>query len=217
MKTIISILAVSIFLSGSSAFAQSKYKQLKSDYEKLDARVNYLELEIERLTRLIMEPQDSPDVVKQPKQKPPSVIYPGKKDGASGKTGESNQAESANQGDDAHKTGDKGDEKGYNDSGALYGKLGGGGGSALDMGGWQWDFEPRPDDTSSESGKIVFEIKLNKHGKIVSVRTIERSVSNTVALIYEKEVQRLTFSKTSSSFSAPETTTGKITFIIKAK
>ena len=170
--------------------------------------------------------QESPDVVEQPKEKkevkkvekkPPPKLYPGKKDGASGETGDAKQAESANHGDETNKIGDKGDEKGTIDSRSLYGKLGGGGGSALDMAGWRWDFEPRPDDRSSESGKIVFEIKIDSRGEIISVRTLERSVSNTVALLYEREVQGLTFSKTSSSISAPSSTTGKITFIIKAK
>ena len=97
------------------------------------------------------------------------------------------------------------------------GKFGSGGGSSLEMAGWIWDFEPRPDDKTPESGRIVFEIKVDERGKIISVKTLERSVSNTVALLYEKEVERLTFSKTSTISSVPSTTTGKITFIIKAK
>ena len=169
--------------------------------------------------------QESPDVVEPPKQqeeqkkveqKPPPVLYPGKKDGAGGDTGDSETARTANQGDDTKKVGDKGVEEGSVDSRALYGNMGGGGGSTLDMVGWRWDREPRPDDTTSESGKIVFEIKIDDKGEIISVRTLERSVSSTVALLYQKEVERLTFIKTSSGGSTPETTTGKITFIIKA-
>jgi protein TonB len=174
----------------------------------------------------VVTTQDSPDVVEQPKkqevvkkveQKPPSVLYPGKKDGAGGKAGDSKEAETANHGDNADEVGDKGVEEGTLDSRALYGKSGGGGGSSLDMAGWRWDFEPRPDDPSSESGKLVFEIKIDSNGEVTNVKTLERSVSSTIALLYQKEVEGLTFSKTSNSTSAPSSTTGKITFIIKAK
>lgn len=194
--------------------------------ETVDQPVETTETNVADLPQEEVTNQDSPDVVEQPKekeevkkveQKPPPVLYPGKKDGASGKTGESSEAQAADHGDDSDKAGDKGVEKGTIDSRALYGKLGGGGGSSLEISGWIWDFEPRPDDKSSESGKIVFEIKIDERGEIISVKTLERSVSNTVALLYEKEVERLTFTKTSTISSAPSTTTGKITFIIKAK
>jgi outer membrane biosynthesis protein TonB len=169
--------------------------------------------------------QDSQDVVEQPKakeetkkveQKPPPVLYPGNKDGASGKTGESSEAQKADHGDNTNKTGDKGVEEGTIDARAIYGELGGGGNSKLEIPGWIWVSEPRPDDKSNESGKIVFEILIDERGEIISVKTLEKSVSNTLVQLYQKEVERLTFTKTSTNSTTPSTTTGKITFTIKA-
>ncbi|MEQ8927374.1 MAG: hypothetical protein RLO81_16255 [Fulvivirga sp.] len=143
------------------------------------------------------------------------VVKP--EEGASGKTGESNSQQNANHGDDTNKVGDKGDEQGTLDSRALYGNAGGGGGSALDMTGWIWDFKPKPNDTSDENGRIVFEIKIDDQGEILSVRTLERSVSPTVEKIYRSEVEKLTFSKTSDNSLVAPVSTGRITFVIKSK
>jgi len=122
-----------------------------------------------------------------------------------------------NFGDNTNKVGDKGDDEGDLDARALYGNKGGGGGSSLDMSGWLWDWVPQPNDPTSESGKIVFEIKIDEQGEILSVRTIERSVSPAVERIYREEVQKLTFSKTSENTQPAPLSAGKITFIIKAK
>ncbi|QSE96711.1 hypothetical protein [Fulvivirga lutea] len=154
------------------------------------------------------------EVEKKPEVKK-EVVKP--EEGASGKTGESTSQQKANHGDDANKVGDKGDEKGTLDSRALYGNAGGGGGSALDMTGWIWDFKPKPNDTSNENGRIVFEIKIDDQGEILSVRTIERSVSPTVEKIYRSEVEKLTFSKTSDNSLVAPVSTGRITFVIKSK
>ena len=87
----------------------------------------------------------------------------------------------------------------------------------MDMSGWMWDFEPKPDDTSSETGRIVFEIKVDDQGEILSVRRLESTVSPTVEKIYRQEVEKLTFSKTSSNAIVAPISTGKITFVIKSK
>lgn len=138
-------------------------------------------------------------------------------DGAEGKTGESSSQQEANHGDNENQLGDKGDEQGTLDSRALYGQSGGGGGSALEMTGWIWDFKPKPNDTSVENGRIVFEIKIDDQGEILSVRTVERSVSPAVEKIYRAEVEKLTFSKTSDNSIVAPISTGKITFVIKSK
>lgn len=184
--------------------------------------------------------QESPDVVKKEvvEKKPDPVPQPVKEtpketkeqpkkveeqpktdpaDGAKGTEGESDKQAEVNQGDNTNKTGDKGDEQGSIDSRALYGKQGGGGGSALEMTGWTWDFKPRPNDTSSENGRIVFEIKIDDQGEILSVRTLERSVSPAVEKIYRAEVEKLTFSKTSDNSIVAPVSTGRITFVIKSK
>lgn len=162
----------------------------------------------------VPEPKEEvKEPVKQPEVK--EVINP--ENGANGKEGESTTEQAANNGDDTDKVGDKGDENGTLDARALYGKSGGGGGSALDMAGWLWDFKPKPKDTSSENGRIVFEIKIDDQGEILSVRTIERSVSPTVEKIYRAEVEKLTFSKTSDNSAAAPISTGRITFVIKSQ
>lgn len=126
-------------------------------------------------------------------------------------------AEADSQGDDADVEGDKGDPKGAVDSRALYGTYGGGGGPLLELTGWLWDFEPNPNDTSNENGKIVFEIKIDDKGEIISVRTLEKTVSPAVERIYRSEVESLTFSPIASNTRPAPVSTGKITFIIRSK
>lgn len=78
-----------------------------------------------------------------------------------------------------------------------------------------WDFKPQPKDTSDESGKIVFEIKIDDRGDIISIKTIEKTVSPTVEAIYKAEVEKLTFSKTDNLPPASQSI-GRITFLIKS-
>jgi outer membrane biosynthesis protein TonB len=126
-------------------------------------------------------------------------------------------AETTSQGDDTDVAGDEGDEQGTLDSRALYGTYGGGGGPLLELTGWIWDFAPDPKDTSNENGRIVFEIKIDDMGEIISVRTLEKTVSPAVERIYKNEVASLTFSPISSNTSPAAVSTGKITFIIRSK
>lgn len=130
-----------------------------------------------------------------------------KKENIEGKTG--------NQGDDTNKTGDKGDPKGSLDAKALYGKQGGGsGGSSLDLSGWQWDEIPKPNVPNNESGRVVFEIKVDGDGEIISIKTLERSVSLEAENICRKEIEKLTFTKT--GINVPAVSTGKITFVVRS-
>ncbi len=155
---------------------------------------------------------------KKETEKPVEEVVEENKDTANdGKEENSESDEKASShGDNVDKEGDKGDDEGDLDARALYGKKGGGGGSSLDMTGWMWDFVPKPNDTSDESGRVVFEIKIDDQGEIISVRTVERSVSPTVERIYKQEVLKLTFSKTSDNTRPAPISTGKITFIVKA-
>ncbi len=172
------------------------------------------------------KPEEPKPVVKEekkveeekPEKKPVENKQPEKPaDGAQGDEGESNEPEATNQGDKLDETGDQGDPEGSLDSRALYGNPGGGGGSSLDMAGWMWDFEPKPNDTSSETGRVVFEIKVDDQGEILSVRRLESTVSPAIEKIYRQEVEKLTFSKTSSNAIVAPISTGKITFVIKSK
>ncbi len=114
------------------------------------------------------------------------------------------------------KTGDQGVEDGKVDAKNLMGPQGGGDGSQLDMAGWAWDKAPRPNDTSDQNGKIVFEIKVDSNGEVISVRLLETTVSPEVVKVYQNEVSKLSFSRTSGG-AAPSQSSGKITFLIRSK
>ena len=170
----------------------------------------------------VKEPKEKPEEVKvveekKEEPKPPKVLYPGKKDGAAGTTGEAKDAANANQGDKTDAVGDQGSKDGDVDARALYGKQGGGGGgSMLEMAGWKWDSEPDPKETTDQSGKIVFEVLIDDIGNVTSVKAISYTVSASLVRVYQAEVERLTFTKTSTGL-APPSSKGKITFVIKAK
>jgi len=157
--------------------------------------------------KITEEPNESPETNQPVEEK--------EENGGQGEVEESDEASVANQGDKTDETGDQGMEDGDIDERALYGKPGGGGGTSLELTGWKWDFSPKPKDTSDEEGRIVFEIKIDDQGEIISIKTLEKTVSPTVEKIYKTEVEKLTFSKTDNLPPAP-VSTGKITFIIRS-
>lgn len=168
------------------------------------------------------EPKEQPKVEEKVEEKEPvktPVLYEKKEENTTDGTGETNsEATKANQGDNKDETGDKGQEDGSLDARTLYGNQGGGGGApGLSMSGWVWDFIPNAEDESDENGRLVFEVKIDDEGEIVSVRTLERSVSTTVEKIYRQEIEKLTFTKTSDNHSTAAISTGTITFVIKSK
>ncbi len=159
-------------------------------------------------------------VVKESPKLDPAAVYPKENsitDGANGTEGTSKTPVDSNQGDKPGNTGDQGNPEGKIDARALYGKPGGGGGAALNMTGWDWDFLPKPSDLSNETGHIVFEIKIDDEGEILSIRTIEKSVNESLVKIYRSAVAKLTFSPTSANSRPAPTSTGRITFIIRSK
>ena len=164
----------------------------------------------------------APEKKPQPKKEAPREEVPEKKPVKNNQPSSDSQGKSekepakSNQGDRPGKTGDQGKPRGSVDSKALYGSQGGGGGSRLDLAGWNWDELPRPDDRSDESGRIVFEIKVDDQGEIISVRTIMKTVSPAVEKIYRDEVENLTFHKTAENTRPAPVSTGRITFIIKS-
>ena len=88
-------------------------------------------------------------------------------------------------------------------------------GATLELRGWEWDTVPNPNDTTEEFGKIVFEIKVDKDGEIISIQTIEKTVTPMVEKIYADALRALTFSKTDEAPSG--ISTGKVTFVLVAK
>jgi len=93
---------------------------------------------------------------------------------------------------------------------------GGNEGASLDFSGWIWDFKPRPDDRSEESGKIIFEVTVDEEGEILGVRKIQSNISPVVEKKYRDAVMDLTFSRTSENRSVAATSKGRITFIIQS-
>lgn len=148
--------------------------------------------------------ETSENVEKQEeKEKPkadPNALFPGKSD---------------SQGENSDDSGDQGDPEGEVDAEAMMGPQGGGSGSQLDMSGWKWDSPPRPDDPTQQSGKIVFEIRVDSNGEVISVRTLTTTVSADIVKIYQDEVAKLTFSRTSGGKTAPQSK-GTITFLIRS-
>jgi periplasmic protein TonB len=130
-------------------------------------------------------------------------------------TTEGKEGTAGSHGDDKDKTGDKGNPEGSLDAKSLYGKPGGGGGGpSLELAGWQWDRKPTPSVPPSESGRIVFQIKVDDSGEIVDIKTLERGVSVEAEKACRAEIQKLTFTKTGTN--VPEFSTGKITFVIRS-
>lgn len=157
--------------------------------------------------------------VKEPEK--PKSVYPGKPKSESGGTGTAGTTTAAtgnSSGDDANVAGDKGNPEGKIDSRNLYGKPGGGaGGTGLNLPGWRWDKVPRPNDTSNESGRLVFRIKIDKDGEIESVQKVEGNVSPALEKLYRDEIYKTTFSRTNSGVSSSVGATGTVTFIIQAR
>lgn len=132
-----------------------------------------------------------------------------------------------NNGDKPNTVGDQGDKNGNPDARALYGNPGEGnnpngsggtgGGAALDLAGWMWDSKPTPKDNTNESGRIVFQIKINAEGEIIAITAIEKTVSPALVQFYKAHVEKLTFSKINPTVTPSATTVGKITFIIKTR
>lgn len=170
----------------------------------------------------VVQPVESPIVEKETTQPVKEKETPVKEQAAPAPKKQAaeqlgNDAPSTNQGDDVNKTGDKGKEEGKIDERALYGAKGGASGASLEMAGWQWDFLPKPNDTSNENGKIVFQITIDEDGYIIGVKTLEKTVSPEVEKIYRQAVEDLSFHQTAENIRPAPTSTGKITFIIRSR
>ena len=136
--------------------------------------------------------------------------------GSNGTIGKATGTGGNNNGDDASGVGDKGNPNGKINAKEFYGTPGGAPtGVAFDVSGWSLAGRPSVNDDSDETGKIVFQIKVDGDGEIIQVRQQTSTVSPSVAEVYRKAVQRLKLRPKGGS--TPPTATGTITFIIKAK
>ncbi len=123
-----------------------------------------------------------------------------------------------NNGDDADVPGDKGQENGeINDSDIYKGKPGGGGGAGAQITGWYTEGKPKDNPNFKETGKIVFKIKIDDEGEVISVITHEKSVSSTVELYYKAQVERLSFERKDNNDSTAPFSEGYYTVILQSK
>lgn len=198
---------------------------------------------IAKIDDLTSDDKDSPPITKEPvkdtqkevlkevsqdisQEKPKPITKPQpinsttvleKTTNAGTEDGNSKNGGGNNNGNKVGTVGDMGNPNGDIHADALLGNGGTGGGASLDMSGWVWDEKPVVNDKSAETGKIVFEIKIDDDGEVISVKNIYSTVSRSVANLYEKGVYDLTFSPTSDTGIKANVTTGKIVFIIKSR
>jgi protein TonB len=182
---------------------------------------------VEEVVEQPVSKEESPVVVKETKKE--IVVKPVKEDTKKEEKKEVKVADTkpadengnpipANQGDDKNKVGDKGSEEGSLDAKALYGKQGGGGGGVgLDLAGWNWDEIPRPNIPNNElNGIIVFEIKVDENGEIISYKVLEKTLSIEAEKACKEAIEKLTFTKKSGA-SVPDVSTGKISFRVRTQ
>ncbi len=125
------------------------------------------------------------------------------------------------EGNDANKTGNKGQPEGTLDPNAQYtGKAGGGSngdGMSLSMAGWAWADQPKlPSLPDNEDGRIVFEIECDADGEIVGIKTLERGLSPRAEQLLKEEIRKNSLVRTSGG-QAPERSKGRIVFILKTR
>ncbi len=136
--------------------------------------------------------------------------------GSNGTNGKASGTAGNSNGDRPGNVGDQGNPNGKIDAGSLYGKPGGSSqGVALNISGWGMGSRPQINDDSDESGKIVFELKVDDSGDIISIRVKETTVSQSVVEVYKRAVSRMKL--VPKSDNVPPVSTGTLTFIIKSK
>ncbi|WP_258104963.1 hypothetical protein [Marinoscillum sp. MHG1-6] len=150
--------------------------------------------------------EDKTEPVKEEPKINPQALMSGAKDGHP----------NASQGTNTNSKGDQGKEEGTIDGRSLYGSQGSADGASLNMAGWVWDYKPKPDDKSDESGKIVYKIVIDDEGYLSRIDVVSSTVSPEVERVYRQSVERLSFSKTNDYKPAP-TSTGYVTFIIRTR
>lgn len=88
-------------------------------------------------------------------------------------------------------------------------------GVLLELIGWAWDQTPDPHDNTNEIGKIIFQIVIDDMGEVISLKTLEKTVSPLVEKIYKEALMGLTFSKTLDNLVYTPTSTGRVTFVLR--
>ncbi len=167
--------------------------------------------------KVVEKPKEKVEEIKpEVKTEKPKATYTPPTDNKATTSG-TKEGKPGSEGDDAGKTGNKGKPEGTLVKGGQYTGTpgGGGGGSSLELSGWAWDEKPNPNVPNNESGRVVFEIKVDDNGDIISIKTLERSISQEAEQICRKAIEKLTFIQTGTN--VPAISTGKITFVVRSK
>jgi len=166
------------------------------------------------------EPKKVEPKKEEPKKEPEKLLTEYK---PSNSTTTTSTKGGGSEGDDANKTGNKGQPDGNLDPNGQYtGKPGGGGGGdggiGLAMSGWTWSERPSTAGISNnESGRVVFEIECDDSGEIVGIKTLERGVSAATEQALKKEIQRVSLISTVKGGIIPPRSKGTVTFVIKSR
>ena len=139
--------------------------------------------------------------------------------GAAGSNGTNGRAAGMggnNNGDDKSGVGDKGNPGGNINAREFYGKPGGSkDGVALNVSGWAFGSNKLEKDDSDDSGKIIYQIRVDSDGNIVSARPLQQTVSPSVESHYRRQVMRFKL-RPKGSVTPSELSTGTLTISISA-
>lgn len=198
---------------------QEKVEETPVNEKPIEQVVSKLESPVvvkEEKKETVKETVKEKPVETKPKETPKEEVKPVEDKVTGGKKGDA----TTSHGDDKDKVGDKGNPEGKLDAKALYGQPGGGGGGnifGLSMGAWTWADKPNvPALPDNQDGKIVFEIICDSDGEIISIRTLEKTLSNTAERLLREEIQKNSLQFTADG-RAPESSKGTVTFVLKTK
>lgn len=148
----------------------------------------------------------------------PSALYK-RSSGGAGSNGTNGRAAGVggnNNGDDRSGVGDKGNPEGNINAKEFYGKPGGSkSGVALNVSGWAFGNNRLDKDDSDEDGKIIYQIRVDSDGNIVSARPLQQTVSPSVESFYRRQVMRFKL-RPKGSVTPSELSTGTLTISISA-
>jgi protein TonB len=144
---------------------------------------------------------------------------------SNGKTGTEQKTGGNSNGDREGKVGDQGNPNGDLNAKALYGNLGeggagagGAGGNKLDLTGWKLAFKLEKKDVTNENGKIVYQIKVDDKGDLVSIVAVEKTVSPAVEKFYRQQIEdNWAVDRSKDNTNPPPIATGKYTVFVRSK
>lgn len=144
---------------------------------------------------------------------------------SNGATGTEQKTGGNSNGDKDGKVGDQGNPKGDVNAKALYGNLGeggegngGSGGNKLDLTGWKLAFKLEKKDVTNENGKIVYQIKVDDKGDLVSIVPVEKTVSPAVEKFYRQQIEdNWAVDRSKDNINPPPIATGRYTVFVRSK